>query len=106
MTVQVPPLVNPNIPQQLVLLATALLEMLKGRDNSVSSFTLAANVTTTTVTDNLLNSDQTILWTPTTANAAGAMTNLYLSGRAAGSFTLMHSNTATTDRTFYYVRRG
>lgn len=106
MTVQVPPLNNPNISQQVLILAQTLIEMLKGRDNSVSSFTLAANATTTTVEDNLFNSDMTPNWTPTTANAAGAMTNLYVSARTNGSFTLTHSNTATTDRTFLYSRRG
>jgi hypothetical protein len=47
-----------------------------------------------------------VIWAPTTANAAGAMTNLYLSARDRGSFTLTHANAATTDRTFLYVRLG
>jgi len=37
---------------------------------------------------------------PTTANAAGALSNLHVSARAQGSATLTHTNTSTTDRTF------
>lgn len=106
MTLQVPPLQNPNMPQQVLLLAQTIIEMIKGRDNSVGSFTLAENVTTTTVADNLFSSDMIPVWTPTTANAAAAMTDLYVSARTNGSFTLTHANTATTDRTFLYSRRG
>lgn len=106
MTIKVPPLQMADVKQHVLLLAQTIVELLKGRDNSIGTFTLTANDTTTTVTDNLFNSDQTIVWTPTTSNAAGAMTNLYLSARANGSFTLTHANIATVDRTFYYVRRG
>ena len=106
MTLPVPHKTNPNKDQLLLSMAETMVEMLKGRDNSTSTFTLTANATTTTVTDNLFNSDQMPAWTPTTANAAGAMTNLYVSARTNGSFTLTHANTATTDRVFLYTRRG
>lgn len=87
-------------------LAETLNEVLKGRGNNIGTFTLAANVTTTIVEDNLFESGQVVVWMPTTANAAGAMTNLYVSARAKGSFTLTHANAATTDRTFAYIRCG
>lgn len=106
MTVQVPPLQNQNSAQQLLLLAQTLIEMLKGRDNSTGTFTLTANAATTTVTDNLFSSDMVPVWTPTTATAATAMTNVYVSARTNGSFTLTHANTADADKTFLYVRRG
>ena len=106
MTVRVIQLTNPDIKQQLLLIATTINEMLNGRDNSVGTFTLSAGVTSTTVTDNLFNSDMAPLWTPTTSNAAGALSGMYVSSRANGQFVITHANTATTDRTFLYVRRG
>ena len=87
-------------------LASAVNALIAGKLDAVGTFTLAANASSTTVADNKFESNQVIVWAPTTANAAGAMTNVYLSGRDRGSFTLTHSNTATTDRTFLYVRVG
>ncbi len=106
MSVQVPPLNNSNIAQQVLLLSQLLIEMLKGRDNSVGTFTLTANATETTVTDNLFSSDMVPIWMPTTATAATAMTNVRVTTRSNGSFVLTHSNTADVDKTFLYSRRG
>lgn len=87
-------------------LASAVNALIAGKLDAVGTFTLTANDATTTVSDNKFESNQVVIWAPTTANAAGAMTNLYLSARDRGSFTLTHANTATTDRTFLYVRLG
>lgn len=105
MTVPVVPLFGEEKQHRLVL-ATTLNETLKGRDNSVSSFTLAASTVNTVVTDNLFLAEMMPVWTPTSANAAAAMTNLYVSARTTGSFTLTHTSTATVDRSFLYARRG
>lgn len=88
------------------VLAQAINSLINGKSANVGTFTLAENVTTTTVTDNLFESNQIVVWSPTTANAAAAMDDLYVSARAKGRFTLTHANTATTDRTFLYVRVG
>ena len=87
-------------------LASAVNALIAGKLDVVGSFTLAANATSTTVSDNKFESNMAVVWVPTTANAAGAVGGLYLSGRSQGSFTLTHANTATTDRTFLYVRLG
>lgn len=87
-------------------LASAVNALIAGKLDVVGSFTLAANVTSTTVSDNKFESNMAVVWVPTTANAAGAVGGLYLSGRSQGSFTLTHANTATTDRTFLYARLG
>lgn len=87
-------------------LASAVNALIAGKLDVVGSFTLAANVTSTTVSDNKFESNMAVVWVPTTANAAGAVGGLYLSARAQGSFTLTHANTASTDRTFLYVRLG
>jgi hypothetical protein len=83
---------------------------LMGKTNNTSSFTLTANSATTTLTfaAGQLGQDTVITWAPTTANAAAAMANLYVSGRNVTSrtLTLTHANTATTDRTFSYVLTG
>ncbi len=87
-------------------LASAVNALIAGKLDVARSFTLAANATSTTVSDNKFESNMAVVWVPTTANAAGAVGGLYLSGRSQGSFTLTHANTATTDRTFLYVRLG
>lgn len=106
MTIEVLPTTVIDPKQMLLLAAIKINEILKGRMNNTGTFTLTANATSTVVSDNLYQSDQIPHWTPTTANAAGAVTNVYLSARANGSFTLTHSNTATTDRTYLYTRLG
>lgn len=80
--------------------------IMEGRTRNYGSFTLTANVTTTTVLDARFESHQSVVWSPTTANAAAAMTNVYVSTRNQGEFVLTHSNTATTDRTFTYIIAG
>jgi len=87
-------------------LSQAVNALIGGKSANMGTFTLAASVTTTVVTDNLFESNQVVIWSPATANAAAAMTNVYLSARAKGSFTLTHSSTASTDRTYLYVRVG
>ncbi len=80
--------------------------IMEGRTRNYGTFTLTANVTTTTVLDARFETHQSLVWGPTTANAAAAMTNVYVSTKNAGSFVLTHSNTATSDRTFNYVIVG
>ena len=81
-------------------------EMLKGRANNVGEVTLTANATSTTISDIRIKLTMTAVLIPRTANAAAAMTNVYISDVADGSITLTHSNTATVDRTFDYVIHG
>lgn len=81
-------------------------EMLRGRANNVGEVTLDANTTTTTLSDIRIKQTMTAVLIPRTANAAAAMTNVYISAVADGSITLTHSNTATVDRTFDYVLHG
>lgn len=87
-------------------IATTTNEMLRGRANNVGDVTLDANVTTTTISDIRVKQTMTAVLIPRTANAAAAMTNVYISAVADGSITLTHANTATVDRTFDYVLHG
>jgi hypothetical protein len=81
-------------------------ELLKGRANNVGEVTLDANTTTTTISDIRIKLSMTAVLIPRTANAAAAMTNVYISAVADGSITLTHANTATVDRTFDYILHG
>lgn len=92
--------------QQLQRHAESINGLIDGKQDVISTCTLAAGVTTTTVTDNKFESTMALFFTPTTANAAGALAGMYVSTRSEGSFVLTHANTATVDRTFLYSRFG
>lgn len=87
-------------------IALAVNGLIAGKADVAETFTLTANSATTTVTDNKFQSNMVVVWAPTTANAATAMTNVYISSRSKGSFVLTHTNNAQTDRTFHYIRMG
>lgn len=88
--------------------ATALNQVIQGRNNANGSVTLTASAATTAVSDDSISGDATVLLTPRTANAAAeqAAGTLYLSAIANGSFTLTHANNAQSDRTFDYLVLG
>ena len=91
-------------------LAKKINSVMDGKTNNTGSLTLTASSTTTVVTfaEGRIGADTVILLSPTTANAAGALSGLYVSGRdvAAKTVTFTHANTATTDRTFSYALIG
>lgn len=98
------PALQSNPPQSLV--STTINTLLGGRANNVGEVTLTENVTTTDVIDTRIKSQMLILLSPRTANAAAALTNVYVSDVTDGGFELTHSSTATTDRTYQYVFHG
>jgi hypothetical protein len=78
--------------------------LVEGKSNNTGTITLAvASATTTTLNDERIGFDSVILFMPTTANAASAMTNLYVSARNKGSATLTHSANTSADKTYGYV---
>jgi hypothetical protein len=98
--------VSPPNTEWWKVLAQAVNGLINGKSNNVGTFTLTANAASTVVSDNLFESNQVVLWSPTTANAAAALATTYVSARAKGSFTLTHANDAQVDKTFLYVRVG
>lgn len=104
MTVYVPG-IDEKDPKKIIL---SIQQLAAGRSNGVGSVTLTVNVATTTVTDMNCAVGSTVLFTPTTANAAAEIGNgtMYLSTVANGSFTVTHANSATTGRTFKYAIVG
>lgn len=88
----------------LLKVTQALNSMLRGHLNTGGLFTLTANAASSTMTDDRLSVDSTVILIPTTANAAAELGNgtLYMSetGRVNGSITITHANNAQTDRTY------
>jgi len=81
--------------------------ILNGKTNNTGSVTLAvASATTTTINDERIGFNSIILLMPTTANAASALTNVYVSARAKGSATLTHSANTSADKTYGYTVVG
>ena len=81
--------------------------LVEGKSNNTGTITLAsASATTTTLNDERIGYDSIILFMPTTANAASAFGNLYVSARTKGSATLTHSANLLTDKTYGYIVVG
>lgn len=86
--------------------AVILNNVLAGKTNNTSSFTVAANAATTTLTNSRIGANSVILLMPTTSNAAAALANVYFSAFVEGSCTVNHANNAQADRTFRYAVIG
>lgn len=91
-------------------IASVLNGAMQGKTNNTGSLTLTASSTTTTITfaAGLIGQTTVIHLTPTSANAAGALSGLYVSSRSVESntLTLTHANTAAVDKTFDYTLVG
>lgn len=91
-------------------IATRVNQMLVGKINNVGDMTLAANSSATILKDQRLSASSTLQFDPLTANAAaelfGGTMYITAANRRAGSFTITHSNAASTDRTFRYAILG
>jgi hypothetical protein len=97
---------NPSgaLPREISEVVNNLIE---GKSNNTGTVTLAvASATTTTLYDERIGFDSIILFMPTTANAASAMTNLYVSAKTQGSATLTHSANTSADKTYGYIVVG
>ena len=82
--------------------------LLQGKMNVFIDFTLTANVASSTLQDPRISYYSTILWMPTTANAAAEIGagGMYVSALTTGSATITHANNGNTDRTFRMVILG
>jgi hypothetical protein len=95
-------------------LARAINSLLQGKMNAVTTLTLTAGATTSTITDARITNNSFIGFTPTTANAAAELGNgtLYVSNRMSGTgntignATITHANNAQVDRTFIVLIIG
>lgn len=87
-------------------IAERVNSLIRGKSNNVTTVTLTAGGTSTTLTDARIGVNSFIGLTPTTANAATATANVRVSAKTNGSATLTHSNTADVDKTFDVVIIG
>lgn len=80
----------------------------QGRLNCSGEFTLAASATTTTVFAPTVGDETMIVFSPTTANAAGALATTFIlaANIVSGSFIVSHASAGTTDRTFNWIGIG
>lgn len=89
-------------------IAVAVNRLIEGRSDNYGSVTLSASTAQTVVSESglLVSENSTLVLTPRTSNAAGALATTYVSAKGDGSFTLAHANNGQTDRTFDYAWIG
>lgn len=84
--------------------------LIRGGSNATGMFTLAANQSTTVVTDVNCQNGRHVWFSPATAHAAAeiAAGGMYIAAAdiVAGQFTVHHANNAQADRTFHYETRS
>jgi len=78
----------------------------QGKIPVTGNVTLAANVTTTVVTDPRVGINSFIGLIPTTAKGASAMPSVWVSSFGKQTFTLTHASTAATTKSFRYCVMG
>ena len=101
----VPPML-PNEKEHRRQMAQAINNQLGGKLNAVTQITLTPSSTTTTLTDARIGAYTAIVLVPLTADAAAALSGLYVSSQTNGTATLTHANTASVDRTFNVLLIG
>jgi hypothetical protein len=74
--------------------------------NRSGEVTLATGSTTTVVTDPTVTPDSFIQFAPMTASAQAEPLYVLAADQHLGSFTITHSNSAVTDRTFRWIAAG
>lgn len=81
-------------------------QAMQGKTNNTGSFTVAASVSTTTISDPRIGPDSVLTLMAKTANAAAEMDSLYFTSFTAGECVANHANNAQTDRVFKFVVVG
>jgi hypothetical protein len=97
---------NPDEKEHRRQIAQAVNQQLTGKLNAVMQITLTPGATTTALKDSRISFGTYIGFSPLSANAAGAVSSLWVSDQVNGQATLHHANTATTDRTFNVLLIG
>ena len=94
-----------NIPYWLKSITRTINNILNGKVNSISSLTLTASATSTTIADLRCTDSSVVYLMPTTANARTALNGSYITVTNQ-SFTITHSSYADTDMDFNYAILG
>lgn len=101
-----PPVTWRNHEEHRRKIAQSIWQLMDGHTNAAGSVTLTASTTSTVVTDDRVGIDSVITFMPTSSNGASALTNLYVTSRGDGTFTLTHSSSAATDQDLEYAIHG
>jgi hypothetical protein len=106
-TVQVPGITETDLKKIML----AIQQLAAGRSNAVGTVTLATGAATTVVTptqSGMIAPGSTPILTPTTLAAAAEVASgaMYVSSVGRDTFTITHTNSATTGRTFLYAIHG
>ena len=94
-----------NIPYWLKSITRTINNILNGKINSISSLTLTANATSTTITDLRCTASSIVTLMPTTSSARTALNTSYITVTKQ-SFTINHTSYSDTDMTFNYAILG
>lgn len=94
--------------RSLPRIVDAIIEIIKGRMNSVGEFTITPGAALTVVDFVNCSTDSRIFITPQTAAAAAALATTYIDPTeiVQGSFTVRHANSAVADRSFSFLCIG
>jgi hypothetical protein len=84
----------------------AVRELVEGRHNAASRFTLTPGATSTVVAHPNCSRDCEPQFSPRTANAAAAVPTTWVSDVSQGSFTVTHLSNGQTDREFGFTVTG
>lgn len=89
-------------------LVDAVIQLVEGRNNAASEFTLTPNAASTVVSHPNCSRDSQPQYSPHTAHASAEVGNgtIWISSIDQGSFTVQHSNSAIADRTFGFSVTG
>lgn len=92
-------------PEYIRKLKVSVNSAMKGKTNNTGEITVTPNASSSVYTDNFCNVNSVILLSPVTSNAAVHHSGLYA---VAGdkTFTVYHSNSSHTDKTYRYVIVG
>lgn len=90
----------PNEKEHRRQMAEAINSQLAGKLNAVNQMTLATGATQTTLIDSRIGANTFIGFQPLSANAAAAMSSIWVSNQINGQATVHHASAATADRTF------
>lgn len=86
--------------------ALAIQQLYAGRSNAGGSVTLTPGATSTVVAADNCAAQCAVFLSPKTANAAAALATTFISAVGKQTFTISHANTATADRSFFFVCLG
>jgi len=92
--------------RDIAQIVQSLIEVIKGRQNNVGTFSLRTGQTTTVVPFVNCSVGSNVSLTARTANAAAALSTTFVSAVAQKSFTVTHGVAGTSDRTFGFEVTG